>query len=398
MPEMNCSNKRNKKPWPLGRVFFIFPTSKYFSNYFLSLKFSVFFGLILFGAFFLRVLNLNYNAPFSDEAIYIVLGKLGLFQWDWTSFVAGNWMAGSLFAYPPLTAMAYTTLGIAGSRLLNVFFGVLAVKTIANIAGLLSPPQIRPRAALITAFIIATAALSVATSRLATYDMPSFYFLFQSLYCILKAFFTPKKLLGKWYFLAVLNLFLAAMMKIISLAYWPLIISIAVYDFYVHRQAVKHFFWWRYFFVPFVIMLILYLSLQTHGILIYFQSHGAAEHILWRDIFNGVKPYLLLLLPLWLIGSFALLFRRALALWAWLTLSAIWIILLHFGAHRLSTFDKHLFFTEGFVALLCGIGLSRLFPLRPTSRQIILPSVLLALVVSLINWNQSRLCLRSNLA
>ena len=45
-------------------------------------------------AFFVRLYNLNYNSPFSDEALYVVVGKLGIFQHDWFSYNAKIWMGG----------------------------------------------------------------------------------------------------------------------------------------------------------------------------------------------------------------------------------------------------------------------------------------------------------------
>src|SRR5688500_6963109 len=75
---------------------------------------------ILFGAFLLRAHNLNYNSPFIDEAMYIVVGKWGFLQKDWLTFDAASWMLGHPYAYTPLTSLAYLSGGIVGSRFLNV--------------------------------------------------------------------------------------------------------------------------------------------------------------------------------------------------------------------------------------------------------------------------------------
>ena len=72
---------------------------------------------ILFFALLIRVIGINYNSAFNDEAIYVVVGRLGIFANDWWSYGAKLWMAGLPYIYPPLTALAYEVGGLAGSRL-----------------------------------------------------------------------------------------------------------------------------------------------------------------------------------------------------------------------------------------------------------------------------------------
>src|SRR6266852_5974158 len=86
--------------------------------------------LILSVAFAVRFYNLNYNSPFSDEATYIVIGRLGIFQGDWWTYNASAWLAGFPYIYPPMTAIASMTAGILGSRFLNVLLGVLTVEAV----------------------------------------------------------------------------------------------------------------------------------------------------------------------------------------------------------------------------------------------------------------------------
>ncbi|MCL5432698.1 MAG: hypothetical protein M1524_01095 [Patescibacteria group bacterium] len=50
--------------------------------------------LILTFAFVVRIININYNTAFNDEAIYVVIGRMGLFTNDWWSYGAKLWMAG----------------------------------------------------------------------------------------------------------------------------------------------------------------------------------------------------------------------------------------------------------------------------------------------------------------
>ena len=85
---------------------------------------------IIITTFLIRVINLNYNSAFNDEGIYIVVGRMGLFENDWSSYGANFWMAGLPYIYPPLSALAFQTGGLIGSRLLNIFFGVFLVEEI----------------------------------------------------------------------------------------------------------------------------------------------------------------------------------------------------------------------------------------------------------------------------
>ena len=89
------------------------------------MKYRLLFLIIL--SLIVRVVNLNYNSFLNDEAIYVVVGKLGLFNGDWSSYNANAWMAGSQYIFPTLTAVAYFFGGITASRFVNVLFGVLSV-------------------------------------------------------------------------------------------------------------------------------------------------------------------------------------------------------------------------------------------------------------------------------
>ncbi|OGV96624.1 hypothetical protein A2W24_01530 [Microgenomates group bacterium RBG_16_45_19] len=303
--------------------------------------------------------NLNYNSPLTDEAIYIVLGKLGLFQWDWTSYGAGNWMAGSLYTYPPLTALAYTSFGIVGSRLLNVIFGLASVITVAAIAAELVPPRIAYTTRLATLFVFGFSGLSLLVSRLATYDMPAFYFFFLSFYALIKAIHT-QAFLGKWYFLSLVSLMLAIFMKVIILGYAPFLIALACYHALFKSPLRHRFYFWRYYLLPLSVIGLIYLIFQIPGLLVYFSTHRDTEIASYPEIIGSVSQYLLVLTPLWLIGTLLLLYFKRVYVWAAITLAAVWIIGLHAAAHRLATFDKHLYFTHAFVSILVGIGLAYL--------------------------------------
>lgn len=135
--------------------------------------------IIILLAFAVRIINLSYNSPFRDEAIYIVLGKLGVFDHDWWSYNAQSWLGGSLYIYPIITALAYAIGGITGSRLLNIFLNLSAICLIFKLACQLSRPEKNQRIGSLTAAALTGgASISLYVARLATYDMPSFCLFF----------------------------------------------------------------------------------------------------------------------------------------------------------------------------------------------------------------------------
>src|SRR3990172_11986994 len=84
-------------------------------------------GFILLAAFLIRTVNLNYNSPFLDEAVYINLGKT-FWKGRWGElFHDISWVGGFPFFYPPLSAMFHALGGIIATRFFNVLLGVGSV-------------------------------------------------------------------------------------------------------------------------------------------------------------------------------------------------------------------------------------------------------------------------------
>ncbi len=312
-------------------------------------------GLVVL-AFGVRGLKLDYNAPFADEAIYVVMGRLGLFQWDWTSFAAGDWMAGSLFAYPPLTALAYTMGGIIGSRFLNVILGTLTVVSVGKIAQKLAPKAYSQLALVTTVAVMTLSGIPVAVSRLATYDMPAFFLFFLSLNYLLEAFETKRRS-GRLYFLSATSLILGIFTKITIIFYTPLVLLVALLQTRKNGKK-RNFLFRRYYLGTLLVLGGIYLLTHYQGLLSYVHTHGAVENEKLITIFEGIKDYIVLLLPLWSLATFELISQKQAKLWLGLNLGAGWIIVIHMLTHRLSTLDKHLFFTYAFVAIMAGVGLA----------------------------------------
>jgi 4-amino-4-deoxy-L-arabinose transferase-like glycosyltransferase len=315
--------------------------------------------LVIIGiGFILRVINLNYNSPFNDEAIYIVLGRLGLFQGDWWTYNAAAWMAGQPYIYPSLSAIAYITGGIIGSRFLNVIFGVLAIEAVFNFTRLISPSKDKDLAGLISALVLATAGVSLYISRLATFDLLSFYLFLLSLNFLLTAGKANQNY-GKWYFLAFIFLILSFFTKIIIAAYIPFVVIFSYY--YAQKLGIKsRSYWLKYFFFPLVAAIIWYLVFNYYNLLVYAASQVARDKNSSIDILAEFWSNTQYIWYLWAAGSIGLWLKKQWRLWLAFTLAALIIPVIHLASHRQPTLDKHTYLSVLFLIPLISIGLSNL--------------------------------------
>lgn len=322
---------------------------------------TLFFGIIVL-SFISRLYNLNYNTPFNDEAIYIVLGKLGLFNWDWWSYNAKAWMAGYPYVYPVMTAAAYVLGGgIWGSRFLNVLFNILTIPLIFSITRTLVGRESDKGyiAGIIASVVIATASISLFVSRLATYDMPSFYFLALSFYFLFKVQMSPPEFVGKWYFLSSAALLFGFLCKIIVAVYIPFIIAISILQLIaLGKSYVPH--WLRYFITPIVLLLSFFTLVNFTNLLSYTTTQTSREKVSYVDLLLVVWTNSKYTLYLAAAGIFGMLFKKRFLQTGVLLLGATGIILFHLITNRFYTFDKHLYITLLFLSPLIGIGLAEL--------------------------------------
>lgn len=323
-------------------------------------------GAITIASFFYRVINLNYNSPFNDEAIYVVLGRMGIFQGDWWTYNAASWMAGQPYIYPSMSALSYMIGGIVGSRLLNVVFGALFVEAMYVFTVYITPGSKKEKtiSGLISAFFIAFSSVGFYLSRLATYDLPSFYFFILSLVFLLRGF-EMKEYHGKWYFSGAFFLFLAFATKIIIGFYVPFIL---VLSFILAKKAgkVNMHFWLTYFLLPFFLLIGLYVGFNLKSLYAYAHSQSGREYAQAAKILYTYWENTSYAWYVWAIASIGLLIKKEWRIWVLLTAVASFILITHIGLHRWSTFDKHTFLSIMFLAPLIGIGFTRLvfFPKR----------------------------------
>lgn len=324
-------------------------------------RYMLVFGLILLVAFTARIINLNYNTPFVDESSSIIIGMLGVFQGDWWSYNASSWMSGSPYINPVLSSITYISGGIFGSRLLNVILGVLTIEIVAVIAILLSGLNSKRAylVGIITAIILSFSPVSVFVSRMATYDIKSFYLFFLSILLLLWAEKSETNK-GKWYFLSSISLMLAFMSKIIIAIYIPII---GLYSLWISYGNKKQFYYWtRYYFAPLALFAIIYLISFMSSVLDFAKLQSTKESIPVIDIL--IRIYNDMRMEIWwgVVGFIGLFFSKKYWKLAFaLLFCSIWILLSHIVTQKaLWTMDKHIFITISFISIAAGIGLSNI--------------------------------------
>lgn len=322
-------------------------------------RYSIAFYAILILAFVIRAINLNYNSAFNDEAIYIVIGRMGLFANDWWSYGAKLWMAGLPYIYPTFAALAYEVGGLAGSRLLNVLFGIILIEEVYRFVRLLNffDRKTNTIAALIAAFLVAFSGIGMHVSKLATYDMPSFMFFMLGINSFLKA---KQFSNGKYYFLTFLFLFLAFLTKIIIAIFFPILFIISIWMLKDKSREEKQKAA-AYLYGPFVLATIVYVLSYRDNLMTYVNTHkelGKSEGG-YKDILDLIwfetHQTLMLSIPTALLLINYIKARKAL-----LSLVALIVAvpLFHLALSRYATLDKHLYLTVIFLSVIVGYGVS----------------------------------------
>lgn len=331
-------------------------------NYFrsnINYIFYILLFIILFAAFLIRVINLNYNTAFVDEASSILVGKLGVFEGDWWSYNGVSWMSGNPLINPALSGLAYVSGELYGSRLLSAIIGVLTIESVIVLTILIVGPDKQESyvAGLISGFLLAFSPVAIFISRMTTYDMKSFFLMFMCI-TILQWIKYNRYKSGKWYFISFIFLFLALLAKVIILIYLPLILFYAYYI--VKKDKKMKFYCIRYFMIPALLFIGGYLVLMFFNLFSFAGLQTTKETFSYIDIF--LRIYNNVTYELWyaLIGGIVLYFTNKKLLLS-LFIMAIWILLSHIVTRRaLWTMDKQIFITSAFLIIIAGIGLTEL--------------------------------------
>lgn len=330
------------------------------------------------------VTNLYYNSPFNDEAVYVVIGKLGIFSKDWDSLYAVSWTMGHPYLYTPLTAIAYEVGGIAASRLINVTFFLLLLMVIYKITSLLDD-ETPILASLIAVIVLGFSSIGYYVSRLATYDMPAFFFFSLSLYYFIKAF---KKSQGvKYNFLASASLFFVAFgFKYVIAIYTPLYLVLWAYLVFQKDGTQKQMFY--YFLVPLAFLLSAFaLIYRTPLTTLYFEQVAAEEkETLLAVLVEFIKSTNVILLLYTIVSASILFFRkRDVRIWVAVSAAGFWILLSHLVSLRVHTLDKHAFLSASAMAVAVGIGLPKLFKNKPVYKLTTILLIFACLVYSCVH-------------
>ena len=315
--------------------------------------------VVLVAAFLVRVVNLNYNSPFNDEAIYVVIGKMGVFGWDWFSYNAKAWMPGLPYAYPVIAALSYQIGGIIGSRFLNVLLGVLILEEVYRFTLLVNlfDEKTNKVAGVIAATLAGFSSVGLYVSRLAVLDLPSFFFLMFGTNSLIKAVRTNN---GKYFFVSSVSLLVAFAMKVVVASFFPFLVAISF--FWVYKNNKKSFHYWlKYFFFPLFLGALAYFVSNVSGTLSYANAQVNREYdpipVVLNIIWENTNLFLLILLP---SALYLGIIKRKFIQTNLLLLFSVLVPFTHVVLHRHSTLSKHVYLLVLFSAPVVGYALASL--------------------------------------
>lgn len=318
-------------------------------------------SVILFCIFFItRIINLNYNSPFGDEAIYIVIGRLGIFHGDWDSLNPLTWMGGIPYLYPSLSALFYKISGLAASRFLSVLFFIGVLFAVYKIAYLMYPGKdIKHKsiASLLSITILGISPVSFYVSRMATYDMASFFFLSLGSYFLLRSS-QSRTYPGKYYFLSAILISSGFFFKYIVAVFIPMLIIFSWFSIR-NRTWYRKKVWLMYFFTPVLIFMGGFLLISYPSLITFYQTQVEADV---RSGLNDVIDIFVsesnLTLIFFLIGSIGILIKKGFSQLLILSSIPAAILSIHLINSRTHTLDKHTFLAVEAFALVGGIGIA----------------------------------------
>jgi hypothetical protein len=357
-----------------------------------DLLFAISAVLLMLLALPFRLFNLHYNSAFNDEAIYIIVGLMGIFERDWWTYNAAAWIPGVQYFYPSMTAIAFSLGGLEGSRFLNVLFSVFTILLIFLLTATIYQKLNKLKkitytqvlASTIAALIVGGSEISHYIARLATYDTPSFMFLFLGLVLLME---TKTVRSGNRYFSASLFLSLSYLAKIITGIYLPFI---ALF-FYFQTKSVSKVnsdFYKRYFLIPFLIIFAVFVLFNSGSLFGYYNTQQSLEKASFESIINLVWQKTSLPIIFGLAGLLGFVVRKQLIPAMTLSVAASLIILFHLATSRTLSLDKHLFLFVAFLSMIAGIGLTNLITLFKPQIYKLFTTVVLAAFIAMY-WSNS---------
>lgn len=314
--------------------------------------------LILLVAFGIRVYNLNYNSPFLDEALYILLGEKVL-GGHWQEENPFGWVGGMPLFYPPLAAFFSKLGGVVGARFLNVLLGTLSVYLIYEFSKALritNNKNSNQIIGLIAAALLSVLAIPVFLSRLAIYDMLSFTLFLGGLVFLQQGIGLQQPAL--WYhehklFVAAVFFFLSFLAKYVTLTFFPLVAVWALLQSYrVSKKALRQVL--TYFVVPLAVASIAYIvwnfqALRHFNVDQIGDSQNNSRLILMQYFKYAGLPLLMALL-----GGILMIWKKQALLVSGLLLAALSVPVVHLLMNSSSAVHQHTFLSLIFLLPLVG--------------------------------------------
>lgn len=312
---------------------------------------SLYIFVVLFFSFISKIIDLNYNSPFGDEAVYIAIGNSILFKWNWALYNSASWLGGHTYFYPVLSSIAYFFNGIVGARLVNVVISVIGTyyvylitkKILIKSYGLARPKRIE-LSALFSAIFVAFSYSMTYVSRLATYDMPSFTSLIIAIYYLIDSSDIKRDEMekSKRLFVSAVFLSLSFAFKYITSLYIPTIV-LFVFIFFVgkNKKMIKPVVY--YFLVPLVVFVSLLSLTQLNYLLTYAFGQVHRESNLPLDIVSAFIRNTYYMIPVLVIVLFNFIKKKDYFKIFVLAISMFTIIFFHLLTGRISALDKHSF-------------------------------------------------------
>jgi hypothetical protein len=326
-------------------------------------------ALVLLVVFLVRAISLNYNSPFNDEAVYAVVGKMGLYYGDWESMNPFSWVGGLPFLYPAISAISYNLGGIILMRLVSELFFIASLFFFWKIAFLLLSLKGKRLNvfSLLSVIALGFSPTGYYVSGLATYDMPSFFFFVLGIYFLVLASKRVRRQ-GNHYFLSSLFFILAFYFKYTIGLFLPFLI---IFSYLFLKSKNQGQFWLIYFLIPILTGVLGLLLMGFEELKVFYQGQvGGIEKdspVEILRVFSKETGYTLVLFGLGSVGFFV---KKKFKEWLAIALVPGLILLVHLVSLRVPTLDKHVLFASGAFSLIGGLGIGFIYDLVGKSREI----------------------------
>lgn len=298
------------------------------------------YGLVLTG------LNLNFSAPYHDEALNIQMGHQVLGQQDCPGCDQNT---GSVAVQPVIAATGDAMAGLTGSRAAGILFALA-------LTGLIYGAALRRMSRTLALFAAAVFLFSgpvLYLATLATYDIVAAFFLGLSFYCILKS--RDAAMHGdNWLFSAGVALFLASVTKYVVAVFAPPLILFVLLGKNRLRGLIA-------FVIPFLFLAALYLLFALYPVMdtlrgsmlsVYTESQVSGSQLASWAFRWVAMPYLLAA-----FGMFHRSYGKAALI---LTILSTPVILFHLLTGAEQSVNKNVVFALVFLAPAAAIGIDHL--------------------------------------